>query len=82
MAITNAKFLSMHTRLEMLHYFGSDPWIGRQIAYYLKLRDEERWQAVKLLEQGKLIESQWRQHKKGMGYGDITITKGRRKDKK
>lgn len=77
-AIRNSsKFLSSHTRVEMLHYFDSDPWIGRQIVYYMKLLDEENWSAVKLYEQA--LEREWKQHKKLMGFSDVTLTAGVKK---
>jgi DNA polymerase III alpha subunit len=52
LAIKNSsKFLSAHTRVEMLHYFDQDPWIARQMAYYMKILDEENWEGKKMLEE-------------------------------
>jgi hypothetical protein len=74
LAIKNSsKFLSAHTRVEMLHYFDQDPWIARQMAYYMKILDEENWEGKKMLEE--VMDREWKAHKKLMGFKDVFLTK-------
>lgn len=56
----------------MIFYFDQDPWIGRQIAYYMQLLDEEKWDLAEMI--GKELASEWRAHKKLKGYKDLSLS--------